>query len=54
MQEPIIFNYNILENILYGKSSASNDEVINAATLSNCMEFIENKGLLSADDSDKN
>jgi ABC-type multidrug transport system fused ATPase/permease subunit len=27
MQEPIIFNYTILENVLYGKPCASNDEV---------------------------
>lgn len=51
MQEPIIFNYSILENVLYGKNGASNDEVINAATLSNCMEFIDNKGLVSIDNS---
>jgi len=24
MQEPIIFNYSILENVLYGKTNASN------------------------------
>lgn len=27
MQEPIIFNYSILENVLYGKSEATNSEV---------------------------
>ena len=27
MQEPVIFNYTILENILYGKTDASNEEV---------------------------
>lgn len=27
MQEPIIFNYSVLENILYGKLDASNSEV---------------------------
>ena len=27
MQEPIIFNYSVLENILYGKSNALNSEV---------------------------
>ena len=26
MQEPIIFNYTILENMLYGKSNATNSE----------------------------
>jgi len=27
MQEPIIFNYSILENVLYGKINATNSEV---------------------------
>lgn len=40
MQEPIIFNYTILENILYGKLEATNQEVQEAADLSNCTEFI--------------
>ena len=31
MQEPIIFNYSILENILYGKLDASNTEVLAAS-----------------------
>lgn len=31
MQEPVIFNYSILENILYGKSNATNSEVHEAA-----------------------
>jgi ABC-type multidrug transport system fused ATPase/permease subunit len=44
MQEPIIFNYNILENVLYGKPNASNSEVKKACEDSNCMEFIENHG----------
>jgi len=42
MQEPIIFNYSILENVLYGKPNASNSEVQNACELANCMEFIDN------------
>ena len=41
MQEPIIFNYSILENILYGKLNAKNSEVYEAAKTSNCIEFIE-------------
>ena len=44
MQEPIIFNYNILENVLYGKPNATNSEVKKACEDSNCMEFIENHG----------
>jgi len=51
MQEPIIFNYSILENILYGKSDATNEEVLNACKLANCMEFIDNKESLTFDDS---
>jgi len=43
MQEPIIFNYSILENVLYGKLDAKNSEVMEACELSNCMEFIDNK-----------
>lgn len=31
MQEPLLFNYSLAENILYGKLTASNDEVYNAA-----------------------
>jgi len=27
MQEPVIFNYSILENILYGKLDAKNSEI---------------------------
>lgn len=27
MQEPIIFNYSILDNVLYGKLDATNEEV---------------------------
>ena len=40
MQEPIIFNYSILENVLYGKIEASNKEILNATELANCTEFI--------------
>jgi len=41
MQEPIIFNYSILENILYGKADATNSEIKAACELANCLEFIE-------------
>ena len=41
MQEPVIFNYSILENVLYGKSSASNTEVLQAVKIANALEFIE-------------
>jgi len=43
MQEPIIFNYSILENILYSKLDATNTEVRNACDISNSLEFIEGK-----------
>lgn len=43
MQEPIIFNYTILENILYGKLDATDSEVKEASDLACCSEFIEEK-----------
>nr|QST14983.1 ABCB8 protein [Diaphanosoma celebensis] len=39
-QEPILFATSILENIRYGKPSASDQEVIEAAKLANADEFI--------------
>ena len=51
MQEPIIFNYTILENILYGKSDALNSEVLKAAELANAMEFIEKNDTFTFDES---
>ena len=51
MQEPIIFNYSILENVLYGRPDATNGEVLDACEKANCMEFINNKDALSFDDS---
>lgn len=43
MQEPILFNYSIKENILYGKVNARNSELVEAAEISNASEFIKNK-----------
>lgn len=40
-QEVILFGGTIRENILYGKPSASEAELIQAAQRSNCLEFIE-------------
>lgn len=40
MQEPIIFNYSILENILYSKLDATNSEILEVTALANCDEFI--------------
>jgi ABC-type multidrug transport system fused ATPase/permease subunit len=39
-QEVILFGGSIKENISYGKPSASEQEIIDAAEKSNCMEFI--------------
>lgn len=50
MQEPIIFNYTILENLLYGKGNATNEEVQEAATISNCTEFIDGGHFKDSDD----
>jgi len=43
MQEPNIFNFNILENIVYGKLDALDSEILKAAQTANCIEFIEKK-----------
>jgi len=40
MQEPIIFNYSILENILYGQLDATNSDVKASCDVANAMEFI--------------
>lgn len=51
MQEPIIFNYSILENMLYGKINATNSEIQHVAEISNCMEFIDKNTTANLDDS---
>lgn len=40
-QDIILFNNTILENIRIGKKDASDQEVLEAARLANCMDFIE-------------
>lgn len=40
MQEPIIFNYSIQENMLYGKLDASNEEIYASSDRANCNDFI--------------
>ncbi|HSR88978.1 MAG TPA: ABC transporter ATP-binding protein [Candidatus Udaeobacter sp.] len=40
-QDPILFHRTLLENIRYGKPSASKEEVIKAAKLAHCHEFIK-------------
>ena len=51
MQEPIIFNYSILENVLYGKSDATNTEIYDACALANANEFIENNEIADEENS---
>ena len=41
-QEVILFGGTIRENILYGKPSATEEELLLAAEKSNCLEFIDN------------
>jgi ABC-type cobalamin/Fe3+-siderophores transport system ATPase subunit len=50
MQEPTLFNYSILENILYGEPQASNSEIEKAAQIANALEFIGSKNLLSEEE----
>jgi len=39
-QDPILFHRTLLENIRYGKPEAANEEVVKAAKLAHCHEFI--------------
>jgi ATP-binding cassette, subfamily B, bacterial len=39
-QEPILFHRSLMENIRYGRRDATDDEVIAAAKLAHCDEFI--------------
>ena len=45
MQEPTLFNYAVKENILYGKMTATNEEILQAAEVANAREFIESPEL---------
>ena len=40
-QDPILFHRTLMENIRYGKPSATDEEVIHAAKLAHCHEFIK-------------
>jgi len=40
-QDPILFHRTLMENIRYGRTDATDEEVIRAATLAHCHEFIE-------------
>lgn len=50
MQEPLLFNYSLSENILYGKLKATNVDVENAAKIANAMGFIQDNALAKAFD----
>ncbi|PIN13831.1 Multidrug/pheromone exporter, ABC superfamily [Handroanthus impetiginosus] len=41
-QEPVLFSTTIKENILYGKSDATDEEIRSAIELANCAKFIDN------------
>ena len=54
MQEPILFNYSISENILYGNMNSKNSDIKEAATIANALEFIDSNNIQNAfDDSAK-
>lgn len=40
-QEPVLFHRSLLENIRYGKPNATKQEIVKAAKLAHCHEFIE-------------
>jgi ATP-binding cassette subfamily B protein len=40
-QDPVLFHRTLMENIRYGKREATDDEVIQAAKLAHCDDFIE-------------
>lgn len=41
-QDPVLFHRTLMENIRYGRRDATDEEVIRAAKLAHCDEFIEN------------
>ena len=41
-QEPILFHRSLLENIRYGRRTATDKEVVQAAKLAHCHDFIQN------------
>ena len=48
MQEPTLFNYTIMENVLYGNMNASNSQIRDATQISNANEFIESHNIETA------
>lgn len=47
MQEPILFNYSIMDNILYGNDKASNEAIEEATNIANATEFIKSNELMN-------
>ena len=50
MQEPILFNYSISENIMYGNKEAKNSDIKEAATIANALEFIDSNNIHNTSD----
>eukprot|EP00347_Sterkiella_histriomuscorum_P015933 403355132 len=50
MQEPTLFNYTIMENVLYGNPAASNKDIYESAKIANALEFIESKQITNTFD----
>jgi len=44
-QEPILFNYTVKENVLYGEDQAKDSDIREAAKIANALEFIESSQL---------
>jgi len=50
MQEPTLFNYSVSANVLYGKTTASNEEIKVSCDAANASQFIESDDLKMAFD----
>jgi len=50
MQEPLLFNYSLAENILYGRLDASNEQILRASETANALGFIQDNALSKAFD----
>ena len=45
MQEPVLFNYSVKENVLYGHNKASNQMIKDAVSVANAKNFVESDSL---------
>lgn len=52
MQEPTLFSYSVMENVLYGNSTASNQAIIEACGIANSRVFVESDELQNAIEDD--